>query len=226
VPDPRCVTIDHGLASAEAVAVGPLGLPGYLTLPAPGHGIVLFAHGSGSSRNSPRNQFVARELHKAGFGTLLFDLLAAEEAADRARAFDIPLLARRLVLASDWLGLRDDTRGLTVGYFAASTGAAAALAAATETARPPGAIVSRGGRPDLAGAALARVTTPVLLIVGGADREVLALNRRALDALPGEKEIAVVPGAGHLFEEPGALEEVVALATNWFAPRINRPHGS
>jgi dienelactone hydrolase len=203
--------------------IGPLRLPGDLTLPAPGHGIVLFAHGSGSSHNSPRNRFVASEL-KAGFGTLLFDLLTAEEAADRAKVFDIPLLARRLVSATDWLGTREDTWRLTAGYFGASTGAAAALVAATGTARPPGAIASRGGRPDLAGAALAYVMAPVLLIVGGADPEVLALNRQAFDALPGEKEIAVVAGAGHLFEEPGALAEVVALAVRWFTPRLGRPH--
>ncbi len=215
-------TIDHGSAPAEAIVIPPLGLEGFLTLPAPGHGIVLFAHGSGSGRHSPRNQFVARDLQKAGLGTLLFDLLTTVEARDRHNVFDIDLLARRLVLATDWLDEREDTRALPVGYFGASTGAAAALVASTLSAKPIGAVVSRGGRPDLAKAALGRVTAPTLLIVGGKDREVLALNRQALDRLPGEKEIAIINGAGHLFEEPGALDAVVDLSRRWFEARLGK----
>lgn len=216
-------TLHPGSAPAETITIAPVGLGGFLMLPAPGRGVVLFAHGSGSGRNSPRNQFVARELQRAGLGTLLFDLLTAAEARDRYNVFDIDLLARRLVLATDWLNERDDTHALRVGYFGASTGAAAALVASTLSAKPIDAIVSRGGRPDLAHAVLARVTAPVLLIVGGEDREVLTLNRRALDRLPGEKEIAVVKGAGHLFEEPGALEAVVDLARRWFEARLGAP---
>jgi pimeloyl-ACP methyl ester carboxylesterase len=219
-------TLHPESAAAEAITIAPVGLDGFLTLPTPGHGVVLFAHGSGSGRNSPRNRFVARELHKAGLGTLLFDLLTATEARDRYNVFDIDLLARRLVLATDWLNERDDTRDLPVGYFGASTGAAAALVASTLSATPINAIVSRGGRPDLAHAVLARVTAPVLLIVGGEDREVLTLNRRAFDRLPGEKEIAVIKGAGHLFEEAGALEAVVDLARRWFKARLGTPRSS
>ena len=155
--------------------------------------------------------------------TLLFDLLTEEEAADRAKVFDIDLLARRLLLATDWLDERDDTRRLPVGYFGASTGAAAALVASTLSARPIAAIVSRGGRPDLAGAALRKVRAPTLLIVGGADPVVLELNREALEALTSEKEIAVVPGAGHLFEEPGALDTVIELARRWFVLHLKGP---
>jgi putative phosphoribosyl transferase len=216
-------TILHDSAITEAVAIAPLGLEGILTLPAPSHGIVMFAHASGSGRNRPRNQFVARELHKAGLGTLLLDLLTSTEAKDLQNVFDIDMLARRLVLATDWLNEREDTRQLPVGYFGTSTGAAAALVASTVSAKPIDAIVSRGGRPDLAGAALHRVTAPTLLIVGGEDREVLDLNRRALDRLPDEKEFAVVNGAGHLFEEPGALDAVVDLARRWFEARIGTP---
>ena len=219
-------TLHPESAAAEAITIAPVGLDGFLTLPTPGHGVVLFAHGSGSGRNSPRNRFVARELHKAGLGTLLFDLLTATEARDRYNVFDIDLLARRLVLATDWLNERDDTRDLPVGYFGASTGAAAALVASTLSATPINAIVSRGGRPDLAHAVLARVTAPVLLIVGGEDREVLTLNRRAFDRLPGEREIAVIKGAGHLFEEAGALEAVVDLARRWFKARLGTPRSS
>jgi putative phosphoribosyl transferase len=177
---------------------------------------VLFAHGSGSGRLSPRNRFVAGELQGAGFGTLLFDLLTAAEAQDRRNVFDIGLLAQRLVLATDWLDGFGTTRGLPLGYFGASTGAAAALVAATLAARPIAAIVSRGGRPDLAGAALPQVRAPTLLIVGSHDRDVLELNREALDRLPGPKELAIVEGAGHLFEESGTLDRVVDLAGAWF----------
>lgn len=202
--------------TAQEVRIGPVGLEGALVLPEPGRGLVLFAHGSGSGRLSPRNRFVAGELQGAGFGTLLFDLLTAAEAQDRRNVFDIGLLAQRLVLATDWLDGLGTTRGLPLGYFGASTGAAAALVAATLAARPIAAIVSRGGRPDLAGAALPQVRAPTLLIVGSRDRDVLELNREALDRLPGPKELAIVEGAGHLFEEPGTLDRVVDLAGAWF----------
>jgi len=191
-------------------------LPGDLTVPANAAGIVVFAHGSGSSRHSPRNRHVAAVLNRAGLATLLFDLLTGPEADDRARVFDIPLLAERLVEVTHWLNTRPDTADLPIGYFGASTGAAAALLAGTDPSVDVRAIVSRGGRPDLAGPALPRVHTPTLLIVGDADTEVLDLNRRARAAIPGETRLAVIPGAGHLFEEPGALEEVASLARRWF----------
>lgn len=208
----------------EPVAVGSPALPGLLTLPKPGYGIILFAHGTDGSRLSPRNRHVAAELHKAGFGTLLFDLLTEEEAFRRANVFDIPLLASRLLMATEWLDERDDLRCAPFGYFGASTGAAAALLAAGEAKHGPSAIGSRGGRPDLAAHALERVAAPVLLIVGGADREVLMLNRRTFAELPGEKEIAVLPGSGHLFEERSALDQVVALALRWFERYLHQPH--
>lgn len=208
---------------AHTVTIAQSGLQGILGLPPDPKGIVLFAHGSGSGRLSPRNNQVAAGLREAGVATLLFDLLTEEEAADRARVFDIDLLARRLVLATDWLDEHDDTRRLPVGYFGASTGAAAALVASTLSARPITAIVSRGGRPDLARAALRKVRAPTLLIVGGADPAVLELNRQALEALTSEKEIAVVPGAGHLFEEPGALDTVIELARRWFVLHLKGP---
>jgi pimeloyl-ACP methyl ester carboxylesterase len=176
----------------------------------------LFAHGSGSSRFSPRNNLVARALRQAGLATLLFDLLSEDEAQDRANVFDIALLGERLLAATAWARASAATRSLPLGYFGASTGAAAALMAAASLGDRIGAIVSRGGRPDLAGAALAKVTAPTLLIVGGDDVEVLALNRQALRALRCEKQLDVVPGATHLFEEPGTLEAVVELARRWF----------
>jgi putative phosphoribosyl transferase len=194
-------------------------LQGDLFVPPAAAGIVLFAHGSGSSRQSPRNRQVAESLHQAGLGTLLFDLLtAAEEAEDRWTRqfrFDIPLLARRLVASTDWL-VAQGQAGLPLGYFGASTGAAAALIAAAERADLIGAVVSRGGRPDLAGAALDRVQAATLLIVGGADREVIGLNELALARLNCEKRLILVPDATHLFEEPGALESVATLASEWF----------
>jgi putative phosphoribosyl transferase len=202
------------------VAIGPLGLAGMLALPEASAGIVLFAHGSGSSRFSPRNGFVARALRAAGFATLLFDLLTAEEGQDRANVFDIALLAERLAMATAWAGQDGDTAALPVGYFGASTGAAAALVAAASGAALVAAIVARGGRPDLAGAALRKITAPTLLIVGGADTVVLDLNRSALAEMRCEKRLAVVPGATHLFEEPGALETVVDLAGKWFAAHL------
>jgi putative phosphoribosyl transferase len=202
-----------------AIPVGDAQLVGDLTVPERAAGIVVFAHGSGSGRHSPRNRQVAATLNEAGIGTLLLDLLTLEEEdADRFTSehrFDIDLLARRLIATVDWL-LRTDAAGLRIGLFGASTGAAAALVAAA--ARPDGvaAIVSRGGRPDLAGSALLRVRAPTLLIVGGADELVLELNRRVLELLRTEKRLVIVPGATHLFEEPGALEEVARLATEWF----------
>jgi putative phosphoribosyl transferase len=205
------------------VRVGAVELAGDLVPPAPGRGVVLFAHGSGSGRLSPRNNFVARELERAGLGTLLFDLLTPKEAADRRNVFDIDLLAWRLVLVTDWLRERADTREVPVGYFGASTGAAAALVAATYTGRLIGAVVSRGGRPDLARERLRQVRAPVLLIVGSFDEDVLALNRQALAMLSGEKRLAIVEGAGHLFEEPGTLEQVVELARAWFRTYLAVP---
>ncbi|SFD93149.1 dienelactone hydrolase family protein [Blastococcus tunisiensis] len=194
-------------------------LAGDLSLPEEPRGVVLFAHGSGSGRHSPRNQQVAAGLRAAGLGTLLLDLLTeGEERADAAARrlrFDIPLLAARLTGAADWLGGPDGEPGLPVATFGASTGAAAALITAADRPDRVRAVVSRGGRPDLAGDALDRVRAPTLLIVGGADREVLDLNRQAAGRLTTERELAVVPGAGHLFAEPGALEQVVDLAAAW-----------
>jgi len=191
-------------------------LEGALAVPEGAAGIVLFAHGSGSSRLSPRNNYVAGVLREAGLATLLFDLLTGEEDRDYERRFDIALLAARLAAATSWVAGREDTGGLAIGYFGASTGAAAALVASCETALEVSAIVSRGGRPDLAGPYLARVTAPTLLVVGGLDTEVIELNRMAAEELRCEKEIAIVPGATHLFEEAGTLEEVAALAARWF----------
>ena len=183
--------------------------------------MVLFAHGSGSGRHSPRNRQVAAGLRDAGYGTLLLDLLTeAEERIDvetRALRFDIPLLAERLTAAADWLGGTEAAGRLPLITFGASTGAAAALITAASRPERIAAVVSRGGRPDLAGAALGRVRAPTLLIVGGADREVLELNRRAAERLAAEHEIAVVPGATHLFPEPGALEQVIELSAAWLA---------
>ena len=204
------------------VAIGPLRLPGMLGLPPAARGIILFAHGSGSGRFSPRNNFVARAMREAGCATLLLDLLTEEEANDRRNVFDIPLLAERLLMATAWAKEELETAALPVCYFGASTGAAAALVAAASGAWPVAAIVSRGGRPDLAGAALAEVTAPTLLIVGGADPVVLDLNRKALAELRCDKQLVVVPGATHLFEEPGTLEAVVDLASDWFASHLDK----
>jgi putative phosphoribosyl transferase len=202
------------------VAAGPVSLEGNLTLPEGAYGIVLFAHGSGSSRHSPRNLFVARLLNAGKLATLLVDLLTPDEEAidlqTRHLRFDIGLLAERLVGATDWLAEQPETRDLRVGYFGASTGAAAALVAATMRPQAVGAIVSRGGRPDLAGAeALARVRAPTLLIVGGNDAPVIALNQVAYAQLRCEKQLVIVPGATHLFEEPGTLDAVAKLARDW-----------
>ena len=199
-------------------------LAGHLTIPSGARGLVVFAHGSGSGRHSPRNQAVARALNDAGLGTLLFDLLSPEEEADRANVFDIPLLAGRLGAATAWLLDQDDTRALPIGFFGASTGAGAALWAAAEPDSPVRAIVSRGGRPDLAGARLESVRAPTLLIVGGRDEAVLEMNRDAARHLTCEHRIEVVPGATHLFEEPGALEAVADLAARWFLEHLFGTH--
>jgi dienelactone hydrolase len=199
------------------IAIDPVRLPGNLVVPAGALGVVAFAHGSGSSRFSPRNVAVSKVLHDAGIGTLLFDLLTDEEADDRTKVFDIDLLARRLLAAVKWFSTWPDVGNLPVGFFGASTGAAAALVAAAQMRGAAAAVVSRGGRPDLAGSALGRVTAPTLLIVGGNDLQVLELNREAERQLRCEKRLEIVPGATHLFEEPGTLETVAGLAAAWFA---------
>jgi putative phosphoribosyl transferase len=195
-------------------------LPGDLIVPGDAGGVVVFAHGSGSSRRSPRNVAVAERLNVAGLATLLFDLLTPAEAADRALVFDIELLASRLGAALIAVRAGDEVRTLPLGLFGASTGAAAALVASTFDGANVGAIVSRGGRPDLAGNVLQRVTAPVLLIVGSNDPDVLDLNRAAAERIRAETRIEVVPGATHLFEEPGALDIVADLATSWFVRNL------
>jgi len=206
------------MLTEQRVRVG--GLEGNLTIPDRARGIVLFAHGSGSSRHSPRNRFVAAELQRDGLATLLIDLLTSDEEEldwrTRRLRFDIGLLAGRLVTVTDWLTQELDTRNLKIGYFGASTGAAAALVAASERPENVGAVVSRGGRPDLAAAALPYVKAPTLLIVGGEDGLVIGMNEEAFELLPVEKKFVIVPGASHLFEEPGALEKVARLAVDWF----------
>jgi putative phosphoribosyl transferase len=209
------------------VTIPSLRLGGSYAAPEPGAGVVVFAHGSGSSRRSPRNRFVAEGVRHAGLGTLLFDLLREEEAADRRKVFDTPLLAGRLLGATDWLASpAGPGRALPIGYFGASTGAAAALVAAAARPGAVRAVVSRGGRPDLAGPqVLRRVRAPTLLVVGSLDTEVLALNRAAAAELSScEHRLAVVEGAGHLFEEPGTLEAVVRLAADWFGARLADAH--
>jgi putative phosphoribosyl transferase len=212
------------------IPAGGVELEGDLAIPDGARGLVLFAHGSGSSRKSSRNRFVAQALRKRQLGTLLFDLLtAAEERRDEVDAhlrFDIPLLASRLVEVTDRMRQSGPGKELSIGYFGASTGAAAALIAAAERPRDIGAVVSRGGRPDLAREALARVCAPTLLIVGGADTTVLDLSRQALEAIQGPKQLVVVPGATHLFEEPGALDEVARLAGDWFVEHLGSVSGS
>jgi putative phosphoribosyl transferase len=202
------------------VHAGPVRLGGHLTVPDGATGIVVFAHGSGSSRHSPRNRDVAAVLNQAGLGTLLFDLLTTAEEHDRANVFDIDLLARRLVDVTRWLRTQPDVTRLPVGYFGASTGAAAALSAAAEPDSSIAAVVSRGGRPDLAAPRLRAVTAPTLLIVGGWDDVVLELNRQALAHLRCESRLAVVPGATHLFEEPGTLQAAAELARDWFTSHL------
>lgn len=205
--------------------LGSVRLEGTLGIPAQATAIVLFAHGSGSSRHSPRNRYVARVLRESGLATLLFDLLSQEEEALDLRTgqlrFDIELLAERLVGATDWLAGRSDTRSLRVGYFGASTGAAAALVAAARRSEVVGAVVSRGGRPDLAGDALSLVRAPTLLIVGGADTPVIPLNQQAMARMTqAEVRLEIIPEATHLFEEPGALEAVARLARDWLARHL------
>lgn len=197
-------------------------LPGLLAVPPDALGVVAFAHGSGSSRFSPRNRLVAAFLNAGRVGTLLFDLLTPGEAAERGNVFDVELLAARLAGATRWLQSQPETRHLPVGYFGASTGTAAALWAAADLGDEVSAVVSRGGRPDLAEGRLASVRAPTLLMVGGADDVVLELNRRALESMTCAAELRVVAGAGHLFEEPGTLEEVAQLARDWFL-RYLRP---
>ena len=209
------------------VPLGPVALDGILRLPQEARAVVLFAHGSGSGRHSPRNRHVAQLLNHAEIATLLVDLLTADEEAINSRTghlrFDIGLLARRLVGATDWLAGRPDTHHLAIGYFGASTGAAAALVAAAQRVDVIAAIVSRGGRPDLAGPALPHVRAPTLLIVGGNDVQVLQLNRIALAELHCEKQLVIVPRATHLFEEPGALHDVARLACEWFRRHLFSP---
>ena len=198
------------------ITKGTLALEGILGLPAGSHGVVVFAHGSGSGRFSPRNNFVARHLQQNGLATLLLDLLTPAEADDRRKVFDIDLLADRLLLAKTWLGAESRTKSLGIGYFGASTGAGAALQAAAREPASVRAVVSRGGRPDLAEPYLASVTAPTLLIVGGYDQPVIEMNQAAYELLTCEKKLIIVPGATHLFEEPGTLEQVADHARGWF----------
>ena len=201
-------------------------LSGNLTIPENALALVLFAHGSGSSRHSPRNQFVARTLNGGGLGTLLFDLLTPEEEAldiyTREHRFNIGLLAERLVHATNWTRQQDQLRDLRIGYFGSSTGGAAALVAAAELPQDVSAVVSRGGRPDLAGDALPQIQAATLLIVGGDDDIVIELNEMARDQMLCEVKLEIIPGATHLFEEPGALEQVAKLASDWFSLHVGR----
>jgi putative phosphoribosyl transferase len=212
------------LAPVELSTSSGLTLYGELSVPDEATGLVLFAHGSGSSRHSPRNQFVAHVLREAGLGTLLFDLLTTEEEeADQYTAhlrFDIKLLAERLIQGTQWVQSREDLQHLRIGYFGSSTGGGAALVAAGEEGDLVGAVVSRGGRPDLAGESLRHVVSPTLLIVGELDEPVIRLNEEAYDWMACEKDLVIVPGATHLFEEPGALEHVARLAAHWFQEHL------
>lgn len=218
------VTTEESIPEQVIIDAGAVQLEGELAIPEGAEAIVVFAHGSGSSRFSPRNQYVARSLREGRLGTLLFDLLTPdEELAERVTRhlrFDIRLLARRVMDATDWLVRQPVSRGRRLGYFGASTGAAAAIVAAAERPREVGAVVSRGGRPDLAGEALGRLRQPTLLIVGGDDVEVMGLNRLAHDQMVCIKELRSVPGATHLFEEPGTLETVAHMARQWFRQHL------
>jgi putative phosphoribosyl transferase len=208
-------------AALVHIPAGTATVEGMLEIPEPAVGLVLFAHGSGSSRHSPRNNYVARVLRDAGVGTLLMDLLTPDEDRDYSRRFDIGLLTRRLLDAADWAAAQDTTKHLPLGFFGASTGAAAALEAAARLGTATRAVVSRGGRPDLASEqALASVTAPTLLLVGGYDDGVIDLNQLAYDQLRCKKEMVIVPGATHLFEEPGTLEAVASRAAGWFAEHL------
>jgi dienelactone hydrolase len=219
---------DDRVERTISLNAGDATLQGTLGVPPGAAGIVLFAHGSGSSRFSPRNRFVARVLRDGGLGTLLLDLLSREEEeideVTRHYRFDIPMLATRLVAAIDWLQAEAETAGLRVGLFGASTGAAAALVAAAERPRVVGAVVSRGGRPDLANDALPRVEAPTLLIVGERDDVVITLNEQARERMRAEVRLEIVPGATHLFEEPGTLERVAVLARDWFLEHLAAGH--
>lgn len=219
-------TSSHIQSTPITIRTGEIALSGDLNVPPSAQGIVLFAHGSGSSRLSPRNRAVAEALNAGGFATLLLDLLTPTEeewdATTAALRFDIPFLAQRLMAATDWLGLHAETSSLPLGYFGASTGAAAALVAAANRPAAVYAVVSRGGRPDLAGRLLDRVEAPTLLIVGGADYPVIEMNREAYHLMSCARELAIVPGAGHLFSEPGALEHVTRLALAWYRRYLGR----
>jgi len=210
------------LRKQVAIPAGHVSIEGELVLPQDTRAVVLFAHGSGSSRFSPRNAYVATVLQKAGIGTLLFDLLTREEDRNYETRFDIALLTRRLLAATAWVKQNPDTSSFNIGYFGASTGAAAALQAAAEMGKEISAVVSRGGRPDLAGvAALNKLSAPTLLIVGGDDFGVIELNQNAYEQLSCEKELAIIPGATHLFEETGTLEQAAKTAAFWFAKYFN-----
>jgi dienelactone hydrolase len=211
------------VADVYSVEIGTHRLQAFLGVPERPGGLVIFAHGSGSGRLSPRNNHVASALREAGLATLLLDLLTPAEERNRANVFDIPLLASRLILATDWAVEQPETKALRVGYFGASTGAGAALVAAAHAPDRVQAVVSRGGRPDLAGAALPQVRAPTLLIVGGDDEPVIALNQQARDRLQCKTELVIVPGASHLFEEPGALDVVVQHAQRWFLAHLGTP---
>ncbi len=207
--------------SAARIPADSVELDGELVVPPSASGVVLFAHGSGSSRFSPRNGYVASVLQQAGIGTLLFDLLTREEDLEYSTRFDIPLLTKRLLAATTWL--RENQLQFSIGYFGASTGAAAALQAAAELGEEIAAVVSRGGRPDLAGeAALRKVRSPTLLVVGGYDDVVIELNQQAYALLACEKELTIVPGATHLFEEPGTLEQAAGKASDWFTRHLKK----
>jgi putative phosphoribosyl transferase len=210
----------------KEVRIEPKGLNGLLGVPEDADGIVIFAHGSGSGRLSPRNNYVAAALRRRGLATLLLDLLTVIEERDRRNVFDIDLLASRLALATRWVAGTSETADLKPGYFGASTGAAAALTAAAQPDSPIAAVVSRGGRPDLALDVLPMVRAPTLLLVGSLDGPVIDMNRRAHDALASEKQLVIIKGAGHLFEEPGTLDQVVQHAADWFTTHLTRAIGS
>lgn len=219
----------NGNEQVVQVRMGPVELEGNLVVPEDAQGVVLFAHGSGSSRHSPRNRHVARQLQEAGLATLLIDLLSSEEEQvdlqTRHLRFDIRMLAERLVDTAEWLSQHPDTRELEVGYFGSSTGGGAALVAAAERPEGVGAVVSRGGRPDLAGPALPRVKAPTLLIVGELDYPVIEMNREAMAQMRAEVKLEIVPGATHLFEEPGKLDRVAQLARNWSLQHLGKRAG-
>jgi putative phosphoribosyl transferase len=218
------MTMDQ-IHNALPVSVGEHGLQGFLDVPENATGLVIFAHGSGSGRHSPRNNYVAAGLRRSGLATLLIDLLNPSEEADRRNVFDIPLLASRLREAADWVASAPALQGLPIGYFGASTGAGAALLAASQPDDRAAAVVSRGGRPDLAReAALARVRAPTLLIVGSLDDPVIELNKEAMRQMRTETQMVIVPGASHLFEEPGTLDEVIGHAGRWFRLHLRGVH--